>query len=534
MILLLLSCSGEPDPAPPDTAEPAATPPADPPVTALSAPRLLRRLSLDLRGVLPDVADLDAVEADPSLLEGYRDAWLEDPRLADRVVDLLGEQWHTRVDAFNVGFIDYNLDATQEYALERAAGEEPLRLAAHIVTTDAPWSTLVTADYTMADDLLLSIWPLTPTDASATGWQPARYTDGRPPAGVLVTNGLWWRYWTTNFNYNRVRAAAMMRILVCEDLLKREVSFTDAPALVDEDGTEAAIREAPACVNCHSVIDPAAATLFGFWWYDLYDVAEMTRYHPEREPLYETYLDLTPAWAGTPVSGLAELGEAIAEDPRFTRCAVETFATGLWRREVTLEDFAWIDALHDEFIASDQHIRPLLAAITDTPTYRAGGLTAEATESDADREVLLRPLSPLQLTSAVADLTGYTWTWEGDQRLDEDSRGFRIMAGGVDGIQVTVPQVSPSLTSVLVSRRLSEAAAQHGLDALLDASLTPDDAGFIEQLDALHWRLYAVRAEADWRQDITGLWQALSEEGSAAAWTGVLSVMLQDPLFVTR
>ncbi len=43
-----------------------------------------------------------------------------------------------------------------------------------------------------------------------------------------------------------------------------------------------------------------------------------------------------------------------------------------------------------------------------------------------------------------------------------------------------------------------------------------------------------MRAEADWRQDITGLWQALSEEGSAAAWTGVLSVMLQDPLFVTR
>ncbi|MFT5685593.1 MAG: hypothetical protein ACI8RZ_006547 [Myxococcota bacterium] len=541
MILLLLSCADPiycidgsilgPGGCPEVDTEEAT---AAPPVTALAAPRLLRRMSLDLRGVLPAAADLDAVEADPTLLATYRDAWLDDPRLSEAVVDMLGQQWHTRVDVFNLDTIDYDLDITQEYALERAVGEEPLRLAAHIITTDAPWSELVTANYTVVDDLLLDIWPLTPTDPTATGWQTATYTDGRPPAGVLATNGLWWRYWTTNFNYNRSRAAAMMRILVCEDLLQREVSFSDVPALVDEEGTETAIREAPACVNCHSIIDPIAATLFGFWWYDLYDTAEMTRYHPERELLYETYLDLTPAWAGTPVSGLTELGQAIADDPRFTRCAVETFAQGLWRREVTLSDFAALDALRDEFITADQRVQPLLAAILDTPTYQAGGLTADATDEDTDREVLLRPLSPLQLSSAVADLTGYTWTWEGDLRLDEDTRGFRIMTGGVDGLQVTAPQRDPGLTSVLVTRRLAEAAAQHGLHNLLDPTLTPTDPGFTDQLDALHWRLYAMRAEADWQAEITELWEAFSAEGDEAAWVGVLSVMLQDPLFVTR
>ena len=45
----------------------------------------------------------------------------------------------------------------------------------------------------------------------ATGWQVSRYTDGRPAAGVLSTNGLWWRYYSTVSNLNRSRAAAISR-----------------------------------------------------------------------------------------------------------------------------------------------------------------------------------------------------------------------------------------------------------------------------------------------------------------------------------
>ena len=53
----------------------------------------------------------------------------------------------------------------------------------------------------------------------------ARYTDGRPAAGVLATNGLWWRYTTTDSNMNRTRAAAISRLLLCEDFMARPVSF---------------------------------------------------------------------------------------------------------------------------------------------------------------------------------------------------------------------------------------------------------------------------------------------------------------------
>ena len=72
----------------------------------VGAPRLARRMSLDLRGILPTSAELDLVEADPSQLSTLRDAWLEDPHFEERLVRLLGERWQTRVDEFLFLFSD--------------------------------------------------------------------------------------------------------------------------------------------------------------------------------------------------------------------------------------------------------------------------------------------------------------------------------------------------------------------------------------------------------------------------------------------
>ena len=109
---------------------------------------------------------------------------------------------------------------------------EPLRLLAPIAVRDVPRSGIAMAYYTLADDLLADIWPLD-YPAGETGWQEATYTDGRPPAGVLSTNGLWWRYVTSNSNMNRSRVAAISRILLCEDYLERPVSFSETAGLSD-------------------------------------------------------------------------------------------------------------------------------------------------------------------------------------------------------------------------------------------------------------------------------------------------------------
>ncbi len=505
---------------------------------SLSAPRLLRRMSLDLRGVLPSAEELDAVEADPGQLSVLRDGWLSDPRLEERLVLLLSERWHTRIDEFLIFYLEYQdlaFDESNEYPFERSVGEEPLRLMAHVAVNDLPWTEIVTADYTMANSLLARIWPI--EHPGGDDWAVSHYTDGRPAAGVLSTNGLWWRYYSTVTNYNRARVAAITRLLICEDYAARSISFSESGALASGASLEDAIRESPYCMGCHSAIDPIAVTLFGFWPANEYNIHEVDYYHPEREAMGADLLGVEPEWYGDPVYGLNELGAHIAADPRFSRCAVQSMAELLWRRPSGLEDFDRVEVLRRSFEDGEQRMLPLIAAITDDAVYRAGAVT-----DGSAVEVTTRLMTPDLLSSAIADLTGFSWTWKGFDQMDNDTLGYRSLAGGVDGAYITAPQDSPGMTWALVVQRLAEAATGHDLQSGLgesrvlsgvSADTRPGDAAFDLALDRLHWRLYGVRADEAWRSDIGALWQAVeSGEGATEAWRAVVVAMLRDPAFV--
>ena len=511
MILALLACTGAPEET-----------------KALSAARLARRTSLDLRGVVPSPEELDAVEADPEALAGLRREWMADPRFEDRLVQVLQERWYTRVDTFDITSYDYGLSEDQSYEFARAVGEEPLRLVARVVAEDQPWSEIVTADWTMSDAILADLWPID-RDAG-DGWQVARYTDGRPAAGVLATNGLWWRYTTNTSNMNRGRAAAIARLLLCEDVLGRpvDVSFAGSTIL---DPAEAA-RTEPACLSCHASLDPIAASLFGFWWLNMYSTVEETWYHPEREQLYEE-LGVEPAWYGTPIDGLSDLGWYVAQDPRFYRCAVESLAEGYWRRTPDIADFDTVEALRADFVADQARPQALLEAILASDEY------AVATSEDPDVRTA-RMLTPDQLASAVEDLTGFTWTDGGIPVLDEDTVGYRLLAGGVDGSSSFAPQRDPGLTWSLVVERLAQGAGDfaaqdlgNGLLADVEPGFEPGDAAFATAVRGLHRRLYSERATDAWVTDIGALFAEVeAADGEEAAWAAVVATMLRDPAFV--
>lgn len=523
---------------------------ADAALVPLEGARLLRRMSLDLRGTLPTVDELDAAEdADEDELAALREAMFQSPDFEERLVRKLGERWHTRVDEFllrNAEYIAEGVGSPQmEYAWERAVGEEPLRLMAWIAANDRPWTEIVTADYTLANEIMAATWPVDYPEGGE-GWQVSTYTDGRPAAGVLATNGLWWRYYSTVSNYNRGRASAIARLLLCEDYLSRPVSFDSQVALVDEEGVSSALKSNPYCLGCHASIDPLAAALFGFWVANEYSVAEMQQYHPERERLGELLMDAEPAFYGEPLEGLGQLGEMIARDPRFSRCTAETFAEVLWGRPVAAGDYDRIDALRAAFEAGDGTVKPLLRAVTDTAVYRAGGLAEDATDEQLDQENTARLMDAILLGSVLEDLAGFTWTYEGFDQLDNDTWGYRVQGGGVDGSFVTSTQRLPSVTWLLTGQRAAEGAAGQLAAQLDDAEAegrlftrvtsanTPADAEFQAELEALHWRLYAVRADEAWLADASALWSELeSSEGPEGAWAALLAAMLQDPLFAT-
>jgi len=509
-----------------------STEPVDPRVE-LDAPRLLRRMSLDLRGVLPTESELDQVEADPTQLATLRDGFLEDPRLEERLVLLLAERWLTRVDDFELGPTDFHLDTDQEFALEKAVGEEPLRLMARVAVEDRPWTDTLTDETTVANELLGSIWPLDYPEGG-TGWQAVRYTDGRPAVGVLATNGFWWRYVTNTSNMNRGRAAAVARLLVCQDILARPVSLEGASTLVDGLGIEEAIRTTPACVACHASVDPLASTLFGWWTVISYNPEELGNYHPEREMLGFDYLGVAPAWYGRPLGGLVDLGVAIAEDGRFPACAAETAAELLWRRPVTDADFDRVDGLRRDFLSSDLRYKQLLRAVTETPEYRVGSFVEGTADAQLDDEVTRRLLPPEVMAMAVEDLFGFRWSWGGYGQLENGDPGYRTLLGGVDGYETTRAQQDPGVTWAVGMERYAQLAATYAVaQGAVEVGAAVGEPAWEDEVRRLHWRLYAERPDDAALARASDFWVAVeARAGAEEAWTRLLSGMLRDARFV--
>jgi hypothetical protein len=510
---------------------------------ALAPPRLLRRISLDLRGRLPSLEELEAVEADPAALEALASDYLDDPAFEQRFVDLLAEHWRTQVDSFLVTYEEFSQlqgDPRNEFPWERAMGEEPLRLAARLVAEDRPWREILQVDYTLANEVLESVWPLDCEDGE--GWRTCRYTDGRPAAGVLATSGLWMRYYTTQSNLNRARSSALLRIFICEDYLARPVSFSRVEG---GETTVEAIRSDPVCLGCHASLDPLAANLFGFFPNNDRHGPELHLYHPERELMGELLLETEMAWFGEPTSGLADMAGALAADPRFAHCAVESTTTTLWGRAPELEEWDTVLALREVFEDSDQSMKALLRAVIDTDEYRVGSLADGASEEEQELERTARLMTPPLAADAIEDLTGWRWWYEGYDQLVNDDLGYRIMAGGKDGDHVVVNQEVPNLVIAAVYARFSQAAAGYaareeltdGGERRLFSGVSlgdrPGDAAFDRELGDLWFRLLAERPTEGELSALAALWSAVEADyGAEQAWIAAVSVLLRDPDFL--
>ena len=147
---------------------------------------------------------------------------------------------------------------------------------------------------------------------------------------------------------------------------------------------------------------------------------------------------------------------------------------------------------------------------------------------------------PDQWSTVIEDLTGFKWAWNGFDQLDNDTYGYRVMAGGVDGLQVTRAGTEPTVTGALVLQRLSEAGAGlwvetelgggSGVLGAVDASMQPSDPAWSAARDALFWRILARRPDTEDRAAIDALWTAVAEDqGAAEAWAVLISALLRHP-----
>lgn len=530
----------------------------------------LVRVSLDLRGTRPTAAEIAAVEGadDPQKrIREYAREFMEDKRFKERVKEIWNEGFLARQDRPFFPGPPQLLGLLTEDEFARAATQEPLELIAHVVVNDRPFTEIVTADYTVANEALAAYYDITrPTD-QGRGWVESQYTDGRPVgAGVLASTSFYTRWTTTDSNQNRGRANAWTRALLCYDFFTRDIIVDTNINLADPNVVNNAVRTNPSCVGCHQSLDPLASHFFGYFIPE--DVGEGERSYPiktysaDLENRWQQGTGRDPGYFGFLADNpnLATLGEQIAADPGFSTCSVRRFQsvlTGVSIKELetTGSYIDETDRLHDFFMETDYDAKKLVEEIVMSTEYRIAGPGTGITQESADKLHGLKLLSPEALNRMLRDLTGnakgdnpdgFGWKMEapeGYDLLENDIYGFRMMAGGYDGNFSTAPAHTVNATHILTLRMASADAAGRLVDAEFAESrsdrrlLTEIDADSTnetdirEQIVLLNKLLYGEVVDVN-HADVTDaftLWTTVAgREDNTYAWKVTVAAMLSD------
>ncbi len=594
----LSSCNGDAGGAPA---------PSDPYVR-LSATDRLVRASIALRGVRPSTVDLQAVQADPTKLEGLVHDYTLTPEFGLTIKDMWAEILQLRNDTFlqlpaldsppladedPLGLAAYDLQEIYE-----GTTEEPLRLVEYIVTNDLPFTDLVTAQYALVDDVTANMYGVPYDFESAEKWQMSAWHDERPKAGILSSAQVFRRWESNGSNFHRARANMVARELICEDFDHRDILVPGGIDIADEAAVAYAVRTETACIGCHQALDPLAGYFWGYkqlihrnfvgqsidmgcefdwsngavpefgasYLYEYY-CYPIQQYSAPDEFLWQQWGLPEPSYYGTPARDLKEVGELIADDPRFSECQVRQFYGYYGQVDPTEVDIGTALDLQASFedsgfdarqLAIDSVLRDEFAILRSNdpvnfPVPAGGGLLT---------------VRPEQYARIVEDLTGWRWMAVGDQAdcnsgsnntvqvygnqcwgavdlSDSDLYGFRAMSGGIDGVTVSRPTHTATPTKLLTMSALAADAAGYVVtnDFALPAtsrrllwaveSSTVDEASIRAQLAQLHLRILAEFVAADSPQvDLSyGVFAfAMSENPDpAAAWKLTLTAMLQDP-----
>lgn len=474
--------------------------------------QVLSRFSIDLRGVRPSIEEIQTSQRPSWSIEETVNEWRRDTRFGRVSAERWAEVFDTRQD--ETLFSADELGLNDEYAFAYSVGDEPIRLMETVIQRNLPWTDVLTADWTVLNQSLFEVYPADWVESGSTGnddWQVARYHDGRPSGGVLVSNGLWWRYDTSLNNASRKRANQLSRIFLCRDYLELPVSFDSSVDITNEVALQNAIENHPGCVSCHATLDPLAAFLGGVFARRKSDPLEMIYYHPERETLGVAHLGVEPSWNGQSGSNLGDLGTLFSQDPNFTRCTTERFATSLLGRIPDDDSFnAWLADFRSH--------------------GNAGQLIQDIVLSDAyqlrtdDGVSTLKRVSATQLESIVADLTGFKMVSEGYEMLRADGVGYASMIEGD----------TTSLPLILLQQELAHLAGRYWLLESSDVPFDPtnlDD--FKDKVELLHLRILGVKATKQEIQDLEQYIDLLEPLYPVPEiWASVATVLMQDPRFL--
>ncbi len=506
-----VSQSGDDDDMPPDVS---------PTAVYLTPAQHLTRISLALRGMRPSIADLEAVEANPDAIGGLVDRYLETPAFAETIKELHNETLLMRIEVPQFTYPAIGpLAGKTAREINTGKFDEPLRLIEDIVMNDEPYTKIVTADYTMTNEVTAAMWGMTHTGAP-DAWTRTELPDARPRLGILSSNAIYDRYRSAGFNFNRGRANFISRALLCHDFLASDIMVDTSVDLSDPDVVANAVVANKTCAGCHQTLDPLASYLFTYRnqlapvGVDSYPV---TYYSPGTANRWRTANKRPPMFFGASTGNMTGLGTAIANDPRFAMCTAKRFASYFTEVAQNEVSGAWIARLQDVLVDSNWNAKALTKAIMLSDEFR---ISHDKDAERAETTVGALKLRPEQLHRMIRDLTGFTWSTNSGSNLrgipygnanllESDFIGFRVLAGGIDSYFVTDYVHTMNATSSLVAKAAAAAAAdfvvEHDLTAaaadrtlFVEADVDATDPAQIRaQIAHLHARIYGELVAPD-------------------------------------
>ncbi|ASP40647.1 hypothetical protein CHH28_19125 [Bacterioplanes sanyensis] len=350
----------------------------------------------------------------------------------------------------------------------------PLQLIRYIVTSERPYTEVLTADYIMVNPYSNDVYNTGVSfanDQNEDDWRPARITSGYslgplPHAGVLSSQMFLARYPSTDTNRNRARSRWAYYFFLGVDIEGLAVRSMDPDALADNNNPT---MNNPACTGCHTVMDPVAGAFQNFGdsglYRDAWDGDDSLPDTYKDSGLYQEgdlwYRDMRiPGFNGAELpqsqqsQGLQWLAQQMVADARFASGTVQFWWPAVFAAEplaapteTSDQDYAQRLAVYQEqqrMIADfaqrlrsgasgngAYNLKDMLVDMAVSPAFRADTVVPGSTPlaSDMGRGQLL---TAEQLNRKLEASTGGRWhhVWNEDDALLLDA--YYGIYGGID------------------------------------------------------------------------------------------------------
>lgn len=398
--------------------------------------------------------------------------------------------WRDGPDPKCIGMLNYDQCVNDYYVywgtVRDALLEEPLALIANVVQKNAPFSEILTADYTMVNPWSAVVYNATsdfaaPTNENFGEWKELKVIGKErgpvPHAGVISTPAFLGRWVSTDTNKNRARARMVYKAFLATNVLALAQRPVDTNALT---GISNPTRNAPACSVCHTLIDPVATSFSNYS-----DTANFD-YNPEITAATIPHDEMLPPGFGTERTAgqesalLPALTKMVTADSRFALSVAQIAYQGIMGREVLRYPSdtkdpafkeklnAWdaqdkfLHSLAEVFKTSGENYKEVIRAIVKSSFFRAKGKGISNAQL-AGEVGAGRLLPPEILDRKIEAAAGIPWSiggWGAKQVRQRDLfEKYMILYGGIDSLAVTSRLTTANPLVANISERMGNEIA---------------------------------------------------------------------------